>query len=191
MNLYPLLAQFNLSETESHIYLALLKARHLSATEIAKNTELKRPTVYYGLEQLQEKGLVKTIGSGKIFRYRAESPQQLHTILERKKIEIKTKTKQLEKDLPFLHTFDEQAKQGLPHIEYFRGKEGIKNIAEKVFTARKKELFAITPSFTIVEQFLEDDYGLFYLKKRATEGIKTYTIWQDLPQSTQMIEHEK
>ena len=57
---HSLLAECGLNETEQVILLCLLQEGRSRASEIAKRTDMKRPTVYSALGNLLDIGLVAT-----------------------------------------------------------------------------------------------------------------------------------
>ena len=71
------LTEFGLSEKEAKVYLALLELEVATATEIAKNSNIKRSSTYVVLESLKEKGLVGTTEEKRIQRFVASSPDFL------------------------------------------------------------------------------------------------------------------
>src|SRR3989338_3081910 len=56
-----ILGEFGLTKNEQEIFLIVSKKGTLSATQIAKETGLNRPYVYYALERLLEKGYLSQI----------------------------------------------------------------------------------------------------------------------------------
>src|SRR3989338_3841442 len=191
MNLQTLLQSFGLSETESQTYLAALKKPHFSVSELTKDLDLKRPTLYHALETLEQKGLIVSIGHSKVVRFRAEPVEQLKSILKRKELELKSLEKKLDKAIPFFPGISEQTDGVIHQIEYFRGKESLQNLGERIFQAKKKELLAMNPPFSIMEKFMDEEWGLQYLEERAKRGIHTKTLWQDMPTYRGVDEHQK
>jgi len=190
MDLSEFLQQFGLTETESGVYMEALQHEHVSVKELSDLIGLKRPRVYHALETLEQKGLVRVLGSRKVKRFRAEPPEQLKTLLKRKEIEIVSLSKKLDKALPKFPT-QRHGVADVSDVEYFRGAEGVKNLAELHRRSKAKEVFALNPSFSLVEKLVENEYGLSYLKERAKMEIKTKTIWQDLPTNPEVAEHDK
>ncbi len=174
------LEKLGLTSTEIEVYLDALSRTHTSVKEISDSTDLKRPRIYHALETLEEKGLVRRIGKGNVKRYSAESPTQLSMLLKRKELKISTLGKELEQVLPLFLRQTERVTHEFG-VEYFSGKEGIFNMAERVFSAKTKKMYAINPSFETMEPLLDEAYGMFYVNKRSDANIETKTIWQDLP----------
>ncbi|MFH1542904.1 MAG: helix-turn-helix domain-containing protein [Patescibacteria group bacterium] len=77
MNTHRLLENIGLSPSEVKIYLALLRLGDTTVNEIAKDTRIKRTTIYPFLDSLRDKGLIEW-GLQKYNRKaRAKEPQQL------------------------------------------------------------------------------------------------------------------
>jgi len=178
--LHAILSQFGLNQTEADVYLAALAHPHVSPRELADDTSYQRTNIYHAIASLEEKGLIRRISKTKKTRYIAESPEQLNVLLQRKKLSIKHLKKQLDEALPFFPTAQESS-ISVPHVEYFTGVEGIKNVSERILQSTSKELFAINPPFKKIEDVIDSVYGTDYLMRRAKAGIHTKSIWQDMP----------
>lgn len=178
MNITSLLQSFGLSETESKVYLAALEKEYTTATEIAKRTGMKRPSVYHTLQGLVSKGLVVTAGT-KVEKFKAQPADQLVLMLERKKNEIEHLKDQIEKSLPLFPTPSAHAGHS-PYLEYFFGLESLKNLMEKIFSSKSKVIYTIGVPFKLMES-VENTYILNFLNKRARAGIENYSIWHDTP----------
>ncbi|MBI2665917.1 helix-turn-helix domain-containing protein, partial [Candidatus Woesearchaeota archaeon] len=85
-----LLQQVGLTAMESQTYLTLLKLGSLTAGELAKKLKIQRSTVYYILENLQQRGLVIFTLRGKRKIFQASSPH----VLERQAHETYQKIKE-------------------------------------------------------------------------------------------------
>lgn len=76
-NIIPLFQKLGISEKETIAYLACLRFDTASILDIARETQLKRPTCYVVLEELNKKQLVTITKSDKGIRYRAVPPEYL------------------------------------------------------------------------------------------------------------------
>lgn len=65
--------KLGLTEHESKVYLAALSLGPSSASQIAEQTGIKRPTVYLALENLAKQGLMSENLAGKKRLFEAES----------------------------------------------------------------------------------------------------------------------
>jgi len=188
MDIISILSSFGLSKTESLVYLAGLKRPQSTATELAELSGVKRTTLYPTLATLEKKGFLKSNKSNKIQKFRMESPEHLLRKLERKKSDHARLEKKLTKALPLFPNI-EHFQFGLPNIEVFRGKEGLKNLGEKAFKT-SGVIKTIAPSFSAATAFASDDDILWYMKERASRNIKTKSIWVDMPKNKKMLSHK-
>ena len=176
MDLPKFLTSFGLTESEGKAYLAALKQTRISASELSKMTEIKRPALYHALETLEKKGLVSISKTGRVLQFRAEPPERLKSLLHRKAMEVESLKKKLDKNLPFFPTVEE-VPAGEARVEFFRGTSGIKNLAEKSFENKEKKLFAIVPSFAVFLEAFTKEYAAYYVEEKLRRGIVTKSIW--------------
>lgn len=189
MDLISLLQSFNLSESESRVYLALIHKETASPAVIAVAAEVKRTTAYHALVTLQEKGFAHMVGAGKTMCFRASPPEQLETILERREVELQSLKKKVSKALPLFKT-EENFSLGMPQVEVHRGLEGIKNLGNKIFSSRSREVLVLAPSFKAVAAVVDAVQVFHYMRKRQKSGFITKSIWVDLPEDTRLLKHE-
>ena len=76
-NLTEAIEKIGLTRKEVLVYLALLRIGQSSATLIAKNSGLKRPTTYLILEDLRKRGFVLKMPGDKKQMFIAKSPQEI------------------------------------------------------------------------------------------------------------------
>ena len=76
-NLTEAIERIGLSRKEAQVYLALLRIGQSSATLIAKNSGLKRPTTYLILEDLRKRGFVLKVPGDKKQMFIAKSPEEI------------------------------------------------------------------------------------------------------------------
>ncbi|MCL5435592.1 MAG: hypothetical protein M1275_00750 [Patescibacteria group bacterium] len=156
MELIEVLKKAGLSEKESSVYLALMELGEASVEGIAKKAGTKRPTTYLVLDDLQAKGLVSLVPHAKKALYTAESPEKLISDLDRKQ-------ELLKRFLPnFLGLYN--SKKEKPQVLLFEGKEGIKQVYDKIYSANEVSFFG-----TVREALNYDSEGLFSFVKRTQE----------------------
>lgn len=127
------LIQFGLSKNEADIYLFLLKHGGTSPNQIAAGTNISRPNTYPVLQSLEGKGLVSTQSKGSKRVFLAKDPEALYRTIERQQETIQS-------ILPELRALHAREKHK-PSIQFFEGKEQIKEVYLKSLEA--KEIFAI------------------------------------------------
>ena len=160
-----------LSEEESKIYLTLLKYGTSSVAQISRLTAIGRVNCYHYIEKLLHKGVISQSQKSKIKSYTAENPR---IFLNREK-ERMNLAKELVPNLMAL-TANNPRK---PKIQFFEGKNGIKNIFESMTEQRGGEIVSFSNFDTLAEfipEFLPEHFQM-----RFQNGIKTRFIapWTD------------
>lgn len=91
-----MLRDFGLSESETAVYIALLKSgRELGGSDIARKAALPRQYVYSAFPLLREKGLLVEIPHGKQSRYKAIPQGEIEKIAKRRLVEAEKLVREL------------------------------------------------------------------------------------------------
>ena len=170
-----------LPEKEADIYLALLSLGSSTIDALAKETKIKRSTVYVQLKTLLKKGLISSRKEGKIVQFVAESPNNLKRVLEQYLVEIEKKKAQAESLIPILLSqfIDKGAR---PAVRVFEGKEGLTNIRNEVLNMKSKEYHLVMA--------IDETYNIFSRKElmefsqaRMSKGITSCVLYtcRELP----------
>jgi sugar-specific transcriptional regulator TrmB len=122
------LEKIGLNSKEAKVYLATLELGQAKVLEIAKKTEIKRPTVYLILDDLKKKGLVSEVPKGTKTIFIAENPEKLIN-------ELKSREEALKKVMPMLKTIYNIDKHK-PQVKFYEGKEGIKQVYNEIHKAK-------------------------------------------------------
>jgi sugar-specific transcriptional regulator TrmB len=134
------------------IYLTLLSANRLHASEIAKMTGIKRATCYEYLEILLQRDFITRVPIGRRTYYAAADPKKiLH--------DVRQKAATLEARLGDLRRMRDSA-VNRPKVSFYEGKREIKNIYHDLF-ATVGDVYSIFPADSFFESFSEDDYREF------------------------------
>jgi len=167
-----------LSDKEAKIYLALLQVEKDSVVDLAKKTKIKRPTVYTILDSLNKKGLVSQIEQDKKVRYVAESPERLHSFLERKEMNLKELKAQFDKEIiPQIKSLQRETGEK-PIVKYFSGKEGVVSIIDDVFDYKPDgSPVYILYSKDLVDELFKSEETDKYKKARITNKVKAKVIY--------------
>ncbi len=129
-----LLKRIGLDDKESAVYLALLELGLSSVYGIARKANLKRPTTYLILDNLEKKGLVSLVPQHKVSLYVAQSPEKLLT-------DLMTKERLLKEQLPALLAIHNANKEK-PNMQVFQGKEAVGDVYQKILSAKHVRFFA-------------------------------------------------
>lgn len=135
-----LLKDVGLSEHEAATYLALLAIGTGTVKEIAENAEIKRPTAYNSLANLNKNGLIATVPNEKHLIYTTNGPAALLSYAEEKRRRIKDL-------LPALEALHNQATDK-PQIKFFEGKKGVGQFySNEIMNHKELYFFASVQSF--------------------------------------------
>ncbi len=151
---FKTLQEFGLTANEAAMFLILVKKGTLSVTQIAKETGLNRPYVYYALERLLEKGYISQI----IFRgkknFKSIDLDQIFSLEEHKMDMLK----KLVSDLKMLKLKENENIS----VEVLKGRYVVKNIFKMCLSdiKRKEEIIYLG----IDEEKMESIESL-YLRK--------------------------
>ncbi len=163
------LKNIGLTETESRIYLMLLKLGEAAASEIVKRTGFYKPTVYAVLEKLERKGIVTHIIKEYKKLYSPVTPKRLLSVLEERKEDLVSLLPSLLKDYESVKSEKE--------INVMLGIEGLKTMYNEILSLNK-DYDGIGPlkSFSVLQyRFIQ------YLKKFAKTDIRFRFILIDMP----------
>jgi sugar-specific transcriptional regulator TrmB len=162
------LQKLGLTDKEAHVYKGSLELGKFSVIQIARKTNLKRPTCYLILDSLLQKGLVSIIPQSKKLLYKAESPEVLIEQAERNIILAK-------KVVPFLDSL-QQKNVAMPEIKFYSGQEGIRNIYEDLFKSKVKSYKYIGATEDVLNMagadFIKDHVYRRIEKKIKVIGIR-------------------
>ena len=156
MEIGQVLEQSGLNQKQANVYLAVLELGTASVQAIARKAELKRPTTYLILDELEAKGLVGIVPQKKAL-YTAESPERLISDLTKKQELLK----RFLPDLLALHN----SKKEKPKVQLFQGKEGVE---EAYQIALKSSVIDIFCTMTDVNKYYPELPK--ELKRRAHAG---------------------
>ena len=169
------LSELGLTDAEIAVYLAMVRGTH-SVRDIMKTTRQKRPTVYYAISKLLERGLVRQTGLGPRERWQPEPPERLKTIAAQKIKEMRSLEEAVNALVPGLSAKTE-ALEKRPHVAFYEGVEAVKNVIMETLYCRERHIDSIAPK----ENFfwhVGDDFALGYVAERARRRIKTRNLWE-------------
>lgn len=158
--MYEELKEFGLSDNESEVYVALLKAGTATANKIAKITGIKRSTTYDNLNLLINKGLVSMITKDNVHLYEAAEPKKINRILQERKDKIS-------RIIPQLQSLKETAKSKAG-VTFYEGKKGVITILNDILDEKKPLLFYGSRKTALVAL---QNYPENFIQKRADSKI--------------------
>ena len=133
MEINEVLNNIGLNQKEASVYLALLELGTATVHPIATKANIKRPTTYLILEDLQQKGMVSVIPREKKVMYTAESPEKFISDLNKKQELVK-------RFMPnMLALYNSKAEK--PQVQFFEGKEAMGGVYERILKSKKVDFF--------------------------------------------------
>lgn len=156
-----LLIEAGLTEKEASLYLAGIELGETSIQKLAEQAEIKRPTAYEIIQNLQKRGLFSLILRGKKRLFLAENPGNVFAIL-------KAKQESFLKALPELSLFYSTGGKK-PRIKFYEGVEGLKAMYWDTLESKQKILVygSIDDMWGIIpKEFISE-----YIKARIKKGL--------------------
>ncbi|MDR3642755.1 MAG: helix-turn-helix domain-containing protein [Candidatus Doudnabacteria bacterium] len=146
MEILDTLKQAGLNEKQAAVYMALLELGTATVHPIATKAQVKRPTTYLILEDLQARGLVSVVPRARKVLYTAESPEKIVSDLGRKQDLVKRYLPQL------LALYN--AKVDKPQVLLFEGKDAVREVYERILDAKEvawfstiRDIISVYPDF--------------------------------------------
>ena len=170
------LKKLGLSDSEISLYLALVAGGAMSASELTKAARAKRPTVYYAIRQLLDRGLVHKSGSPGVERFQAENPNQLLTLLALRQQELKSLTEEVRAILPSLAK-PQSMKEGLPAVSFYEGEAAMKRAIMETNYCRSGRLDFLTPHDNFFWQ-VGQAFSAEYIRERQSRRLVTRHLWE-------------
>ena len=169
------LMNLGLTPTEADIYICMMNGLR-TAKEIIKHTNLKRPTVYYALTNLEHRGLISKKNNHLDHEYSVSSLSVLSGLAEAKRVASEDLVEQVGKLIPIISNTI-SSKDSKPSVAFYEGVETIKNIVLSTAYCKSKNILTIIPKdsffWNIDKDFLND-----YVERRVKNGIKTRSLWE-------------
>lgn len=176
MNINKILEKYGLTDSESSVYLCLLKYTEASAFRVAEETKIPRTSVYHTLKSLENQGLVSSWRKNNIQYFSAESPKRLIKILKDKEEMINNILSEM---LNIRGTGDL-----IPTAKLYTGPEGMKIVWDDILETLERKNIRVLHAITHHRIF--DHLPKFFpewVKRREGLGIKTLAITTDIEEN--------
>lgn len=121
------LKELDLTESETTVYLTLLRKGPDTASAVAKKAGIHRRLCYDVMESLTEKGMVSYVDEEHRRVYKPTSPERLHEIIVDERTALEELEQKVDEVLPELLTHF-NAEQSEREVKVLQGKEGIKHL---------------------------------------------------------------
>jgi sugar-specific transcriptional regulator TrmB len=165
-----ILKELGLQEHEAMVYIELLQLGSSPASVLAKETGLKRTTVYPILKELTRKGFVSLFYKNSKRLYRAQQPQKISSYYERK-------LEAFNGIIPVLKSLEKKQVQGMG-LRFIETLDELKQFYGEVLSEYKGKEYYIIGSANSWEG-LEPEFFIQFRKDRAKNKIRTKLLLSD------------
>lgn len=165
------LEKLGLLESESKVYLTLLKEGQNPVGKIAKQTSLNRGSVYKALETLMKKGFVAHVIKANTKEYKASSPEVVEKLIKEKEKELQ----KIKEQIPSLKKLFGSTKTEI-ETNIYEGIKGAKAIWENLLDkCKKNDVWLIIGAPKSAEIF--GGYFKYFNEMRAKKKIGLKIIY--------------
>jgi sugar-specific transcriptional regulator TrmB len=173
--LEQILKRLELDNEAVKTYLHLLEVGPTTASQLAKQLNIPRPSIYGFINRLEEKGLItesKNLADVKVFT--AEPPEKIKFLFEQKIEDLKKQENLYEQLLPEL--IDRKLPYSVPNFQLFKGKEGVKHALKDALLYSNLQTYSYWPISDIIE-VVSDEFLWWLNKERIKNNLAIKTIW--------------
>ncbi|MFA6422091.1 MAG: helix-turn-helix domain-containing protein [Candidatus Buchananbacteria bacterium] len=161
------LSNYGFSDKEIKVYLSLLALGKGTVKEIAKESKVKRTSIYPIADKLVEKGILGQYSAKYGTHYFASSPETLISRLDKIKDDLNLV-------LPQLQAI-ENKDEGEPVVKFFKGREGYLDLLNDTLIDYSHDIMYIG-SMKDLSEVVSGKYIEKYIKKRMERKIKFWQI---------------
>lgn len=189
--LLSLLQQLGLTHTEATLYRCGLRVAFSSAQELATQACIGRTTTYHALDTLKHKGLVSTKRQGNRTLYHMEPPSTLSRLLARN-IAVLEERQALVPELTSLlpETKNQESLSVDSLCTHYEGDEAVRTAIDEALYCRTHRWNIIAPRNNYFSQ-TDEEYAMYYLKKRHARSIQARTLWERGPAGRPLTARER
>ncbi len=180
-DLLGVLQGIGFTKNQALVYLAALELGAATVWDIAKKSEIKRPTCYVILEELALKGLATSVNDGKRTIYSVSSPKQLLRAVERRQERFISSITQLE-------GIASKSPQK-PVVRLFEGVAGVNesyNMSLQLPAGSEILIYGTAQIRITYKDFINE-----YLNNRVKRGIRARAILPDNELNREVILHDE
>ena len=170
------LTSLGLTSTEADLYMAGVRYPSVSVSDLARETAIKRPTIYHALSTLKTKGLVAEHAALGKSKFVMSPPKQLKKLLAIQQQKIDQHEASLQKIIPVLTSQIATKDSGVTTAQY-DGIEGIKTTVDMALYCRNRKWDVIAPVVNFFSEF-DAEYARYYLDTRKKRQIISRTLWE-------------
>ncbi|QQG42733.1 MAG: hypothetical protein HYW15_00715 [Candidatus Giovannonibacteria bacterium] len=168
-------------EKEAHLYLAGIELGEATIQQLAKHADIKRPTAYDIMENLEKKGLFSFSERGKKKYFLAEDPENILRILKSRERAFLTALPELKMLLG--------AGSKKPRVRFFEGVGGLKAMYWDTLESKKTLLVygAIDSMWSAIPQEFKKEY----VRERVKRNLSARCIVPATPEAQEYTKRDK
>lgn len=169
--LEKILQSLEVSEEETRIYLDLLHSGPSTAGDLAKKLSIARATLYDTLQKMTDKGIVLRSLQNGIRTFRAEDPEKINHLIDKRIEEFQLHQHHLNKLIPSLS----RGHQGFsPRFEFFEGLDSVQNAMQDFLFHYNIE--SLNYWHVDILELLSQEHFFYSNKKRIENNISQKLI---------------
>jgi len=168
-----LLALFNLRPIEAELFSQLFVGGQMSASQLAKQANISRTSVYDLLKHLIEVGLVSETLKGGAKVFVSVVPEKIQLLIEEKQKEILAASEEL---ASLKQARQNQDKFSRPRLQLFDSKKELQQMMKDMLLYRDITVMAYWPIKKMLE-LLGSDFIKEFHQKRLEQNISLKVIW--------------
>ena len=183
MDARELIMNLGFSEKAARVYVASLELGEATVQELAKQSKLKRTTVYYVLSELTERGALLLTKRNKKWYYLPAEPREV----------IKRSRERFSETEAMIEVLESRkhAIYPRPRIYFLYGPMGFKQIWDMVFKSKEKE-FLITTSGESFLDYVKEKYIIDeIIRAKRKLGITSRQLIVDSPYARKIVAKDK
>ncbi len=186
-SLEEILEDLGLSSSEITVFTYLFQSSNAERiSSIARRVKLNRTTLYGVLKILSRRGLVSSIEERGVLTFRSIQPPALVDYIERAKDKLATDVKRVSDVIPFIEQLRKTGGRMYPTIQFFDGREGIKQAYEDTIKNNPtKKIYGFTGTQAIYSG-IDRSWIDNYITRRTKAGVMWYSIAMDSPEAHAM-----
>lgn len=174
--IFPILKQLGLTQTEIKIYITGLNYYDISVNELVKQTGLNRTTIYHALGTLSKKALIAKKSNGNKLLFIMTKPDRIGNLLDEKISFLKKQKEEVSALVPLLLHQLNQVEYKV-NVSHYEGIEGVKLVIEDALYCKSRHWDVIAPIDNFFSQF-DPNYKKYFMDTRRSRGLTTRSLWE-------------
>jgi sugar-specific transcriptional regulator TrmB len=183
------LLTLGLSPTETKIYVTGLQYASITAQDLAKQTKVKRTSVYHALHSLLEKGLVTQKKNSDKLSFVMSDPDELLHTLERNISQMESK-RIIAGEI--VRTLKNLKKEKIPGIKvsHYEGENGMETVTDEIVYCKSRHLDIIAPAKNFFSEY-DKKIASYFMATRKQRGVTARSLWEKVDSDRRTLTPEE